>query len=62
MKNLDKNSYAYQKYVKPIKDREKFIKFKHITDWLTANILSLLSLVVAILSLIVSIIALNKTS
>lgn len=57
---LSKDSYAYQKYIKPIKDREKTIKTQKVINWLISNILSLLSLIIAILSLIVSIIALNK--
>lgn len=57
---LSKDSYAYPKYIKPIKDREKTIKTQKVINWLISNIFSLLSLIIAILSLFVSIIALQR--
>ena len=54
MKNLDKNSYAYKKYIKPIQDREKSIKQEHIKNWFKTHIFDLLNLIIAVLALIVA--------
>lgn len=54
MKKLDENSYAYQKYIKPVHDKEKFIKQEHIKNWFKEHIFDLLNLFIAVLALIVA--------
>lgn len=49
--SLPKDSYAYQKYIKPIKDRESELSKKNIKEWFLNNLLALIALGVSIFAL-----------
>ena len=59
-KALDKNSYAYKKYVEPTLKREKAYKVAQRKKWWAENWLAMSGNVIAFISLIVSIIALSN--
>lgn len=59
MNGLNKNGYAYQKYVKPSKDREKAMAKNKRKKWWAENWIAMIGVFISIISLVVSIIALR---
>lgn len=60
IKNIDekefKKSYAYKKYVKPLKDREKSYRKSKRSNWWKNNWIAITALIIAIITLIATII------
>ena len=56
MSKSNKNSYAYQKYVKRVLDREKAEKKRRVKSWWCTNWIALASLLVSVIALGVALI------
>lgn len=54
--NDEKKAYIYEKYEKPLKEREERLKKKKRSDWWRNNAINVATLVIAILTLIATII------
>ena len=60
MKGLDKDIYAYQKYVKPAQDRTAAFKSAKRKNRWSENWIGLTGILIAVISLAISILALRS--
>lgn len=57
---MDKNSYAYLKYIKPFEDQEQKVKRNKVKDWFKSNVFNIVNSIGMIIAILISLIALCK--